>query len=45
MLQLHDKPLTPQAAFLLEEYQQQVDEKISFTEKVAEGKKLFSAYN
>ena len=45
MLQLNDKPLTPQAAFLLEEYQQQVDEKISFEEKVAEGKKLFSTYN
>jgi uncharacterized protein (TIGR02646 family) len=45
MLPLNNKPLTPAAASILEEYQQKVDAKATFPEKVAEGKKLFSNYN
>jgi uncharacterized protein (TIGR02646 family) len=45
MLQLRNKPLTTEAASLLEQYQQQVDAKTTFPEKVAEGKRLFSLYN
>lgn len=45
MLQLKNKPLTPEAAFLLQQYQQQVDAKATFAERVAEGKRLFAQHN
>lgn len=45
MLQLKNKPLTLAAASLLQDYQQQVDAKATFPEKVAEGKRLFAQHN
>jgi len=45
MLFLKNKPLTVEALLLLKQYQKAVDDKPSFPEKVAEGKKLFSGYN
>lgn len=45
MLFLKNKPLDPAAALLLDEYQDAVNSKLTFPEKVKEGKKLFSKYN
>ena len=45
MLYLNDKPLDATASSLLVQYQKAVDDKPSFSEKAAEGKKLFSSYN
>ena len=45
MLPLKNKPLEPEALDLLQQYQQQVDSKASFSEQVAEGRRLFAQYN
>lgn len=45
MLYLKDKALTEKAASLLQQYQKAVDDKPTFSEKVREGKHLFSRYN
>lgn len=45
MLYLKDKPLAEMVSSRLAEYQQVVDSKPTFSEKVAEGKRLFSNYN
>jgi uncharacterized protein (TIGR02646 family) len=45
MLHLNDKPLTAAAAQLLVQHQAAVNAKATFTEKVAEGKRLFSNHN
>jgi uncharacterized protein (TIGR02646 family) len=45
MLYLADKPLPAKAALLLNEYQNAVDDKPTFAEKVKAGKDTFSKYN
>lgn len=45
MLHLSNRPLTPQAASELVQYQQQVDAQPTFPEKVAEAKRLFPQKN
>jgi uncharacterized protein (TIGR02646 family) len=45
MLLLKNKPLTTEAARLLQQYQQQVDAKATFSDKVDEGKRLFALKN
>lgn len=45
MLFLENKPLDPAVTILLDQYQTAVNSKLTFPEKVMEGKKLFSKYN
>lgn len=45
MLHLKDKPLTEAAINLLNQYQNAINVKTAFEDKVTEGKKLFSQYN
>lgn len=45
MLYLKDRPLTAEASSQLAQYQKAVDDKPTFPEKTAEGKRLFSSYN